>query len=55
MFDVKSLDGHLLPTRWVMTTVDKPGNSTIITLEEIDFDAKLPDRVFTQQYLRNPR
>lgn len=55
MFDVKTLDGHLLPTRWVMTTVDKPGNSTVITLDEIDFDAKLPDRVFTQQYLKNPR
>lgn len=55
MSDVKTMDGHLMPTRWIMTSVDKPGNATIISIDEIDFDAKLPDRVFTQQYLRNPR
>lgn len=53
--DVKTMDEHVIPTIWTMTTVDKPGNSTILTLVDIDFNAEIQDRVFSRQYLRNPR
>ncbi len=55
MSEIGEMDGHLLPTVWTMRTMDKPGHSTVIRLESMDFDADIPDRVFTRQHLRNPR
>lgn len=55
MSDVKEMDGHLIPTVWTMRTVDKPGHETVVRVEHLDFDAEIADRVFTEQYMRNPR
>jgi outer membrane lipoprotein-sorting protein len=50
-----TISGRTLPTRWTMTTTNKPGHKTIITLESIEFDPQIPARIFTRQFLRNPR
>lgn len=55
MGEVSEMDGHLLPTVWTMRTMAKPGHSTVIRLESMDFDADIPDSVFTRRHLRSPR
>jgi len=44
--DVKTLGGRRLPSRWVMTPMDKPGQRTEIVLEEIEFDVPIPPSLF---------
>ena len=40
------LGGRQLPSRWVMTPMDKPGQRTEIVLEEIEFDVPIPTALF---------
>ncbi len=51
----KVLDGILLPTHWEMKPVLKPGEKTILTLLNIDFDPvpAVPASVFTEKNLKN--
>lgn len=51
----KVLDGVLLPTRWEMKPVLKPGEKTILTLVTIDFDPvpAVPAFIFTEKNLKN--
>ena len=44
--DVKPLGGRQLPSRWIMTPMDKPGQRTEIVLEEIEFDVPIPPSLF---------
>ena len=55
MSQLKEMDGRLIPVRWTMTTTNKPGHSTVITINKILFNPQMPDRIFKLQYLRNPR
>jgi outer membrane lipoprotein-sorting protein len=55
MSEVAEMDGRGIPVLWTMRTVDKAGHETRIRVNSIDFDAEMPERIFTQQYLRNPR
>ena len=50
--DVRPVDGRNVPHFWSMEPMDKPGHSTVITLEEIQFDRKLEDSIFTQSNLK---
>ena len=45
------IDSASRPTEWAQP-IDKPGHSTVITLEEIHFDRKLADSIFTQSNLK---
>ena len=51
--DVRDVQGRPLPHVWEMTPLDKPGHSTMVTLEEAVLDQKLDDRIFTQENLRS--
>ena len=48
---VKKIDGYWTPREMEMVTV-KTGHKTVLELSEIRFDQGLPDRLFTQRYLK---
>jgi len=50
--DVKEMDGRLLPTRWKMQTVRKPGNETVVELKEVKFNRPIANKVFSLRNLR---
>ena len=53
-FDVRSLGGRVLPTRWEMRPLAKPGNVTTIVLKDAEFDRPVDEAIFTQRNLRKP-
>lgn len=55
MSDLKEMDGRLIPVTWTMTNTGKPGHSTVMHLKKIEFNPEISERIFQQQYLRNPR
>jgi outer membrane lipoprotein-sorting protein len=50
--DVRPLGGRAIPTRMEMTPLDKPGESTVVTWEEIQFDAAVDPETFTLRALQ---
>ena len=44
--DAKSLGGRVIPTRWVMTPLDKSGHQTEIIIEDIQFEVAIPEDKF---------
>lgn len=50
--EVRELDGRLLPTRWEMRPTAKPGNATVIRLQDVVFDRPLTEDIFTLRNLR---
>jgi len=52
--DLKDYDGRLLPSHLEMNTLNKPGHSTHITYETLEFDPdNIPDNVFTLRNLQS--
>lgn len=50
VFDqIAEMDGRTIPTRWTMTPLDNEGKRTVITLTNIDFNAKFSDSVFSPE------
>ena len=54
-YDLKTLDGRLLPTRWEMVPADEPGNKTVMTYDKIDFNVNLDDTFFSKQNMNRVR
>lgn len=54
-YDLKMLDGRLLPTRWEMVPADEPGKKTVMTYTDIDFNVKLDDSFFSKQNMNRVR
>ena len=52
--DVRKVGGRVLPTRWEMRPVGKPGNATTVRLLDAVFDQPVGDAVFTQRNLQKP-
>lgn len=52
--DVRSIGGRVLPTRWEMRPVAKPGNVTTIVLKDAVFDRPVDEAIFTQRNLQKP-
>jgi outer membrane lipoprotein-sorting protein len=50
--DVRKVGGRLLPTRWEMRPVAKPGNLTQMILKDAVFDQPIDDEIFTQRNLQ---
>ncbi|MBE9535648.1 MAG: outer membrane lipoprotein-sorting protein [Proteobacteria bacterium] len=50
--DVRQVGKRLLPTRWEMVPVNKPGKKTIVKLVDIEFDIALKDELFTLRNLK---
>lgn len=54
-YDVKELGGRKIATRMEMKPVDKPGNKTIFTTHQAQFDFDINDDFFSQQQLKSLR
>jgi outer membrane lipoprotein-sorting protein len=50
--DVRDVQGRPLPHRWHMETKEKPDHTTSIVLEEMVFDEKLGDEIFSLTNLK---
>jgi outer membrane lipoprotein-sorting protein len=50
--DVRQIGGRLMPTRWEMRPVAKPGNVTTIVVRQASYDIALDPDVFTQRNLQ---
>lgn len=53
--DIQMLGGRLLPRVWRMRRADIEDEYTELVYREVQFDADVSDRMFTQDSLRNPR
>jgi outer membrane lipoprotein-sorting protein len=54
-YDLKTIDGRLLPTRWEMVPAAEPGNKTVMTYKNIDFDINVDDSFFSKQNMSRVR
>ncbi|EHK0036942.1 outer membrane lipoprotein-sorting protein [Vibrio parahaemolyticus] len=54
-YDVKELGGRKIATRMEMKPVDKPGNKTIFTTHQAQFDFDISDDFFSQQQMKSLR
>ena len=54
-YDLKTLDGRLLPTRWEMVPANENGNRTVMTYTNLDFNIKLEDNFFSKQNMNRVR
>lgn len=52
-FDIKKMGGRIIPTRIELIPADKPGNKTVIKLENIEFNRPIPDQFFSQQNMKS--
>lgn len=53
--EIKPLGGRLMPSIQRITNAETPAEWTEIRLEQVRFDETMPDWLFTQSNLRNPR
>ena len=49
--DIKDFHGRSLPSKWTMYNKLKIGHSTEIKIDDMQFDAKIPDKIFSYQEL----
>ncbi|EHR0226802.1 outer membrane lipoprotein-sorting protein [Vibrio parahaemolyticus] len=54
-YDVRELGGRKIATRMEMKPVDKPGNKTIFTTHQAQFDFDINDDFFSQQQMKSLR
>lgn len=52
---VKMMDGRRIPTRFTIVPADEPGNETIMTIEDIDFNVDIQKSFFSQQNMKRVR
>ena len=51
--EVRELGGRKIPTKMTVLPVDKPGHSTVVSYQSIEFDVELSPSLFTVENLRN--
>ncbi len=49
--DIKNFHGRVMPSKWVMHNVAKKGHTTTIIVDDMHFDTKIPDKIFSYQEL----
>ena len=52
LFDIKLIDNRWYPTRIVFKDMLKKGKGTEFIIDDIDFDAEIPEHLFTKASLR---
>ncbi len=50
--DVRAIGGRTMPIRWEMRPIAKPGNVTIVTIEQALYDIPVDPDIFTQRNLQ---
>ncbi len=53
--DIKRMGGRVIPTRMELLNEKKPGNRTVLVLENVVFDRPIPRSVFTMTFLKRAR
>ena len=53
--EIKVMDGRLIPSQFELVPADKPGNKTLIKMDEIQFNKPIPDAFFSQQNMKRVR
>lgn len=51
--DIKLMGGRLIPTRVELIPADKPGNKTVVVLDQVEFNRPIPDQFFSQQNMKS--
>lgn len=54
-YDIKTMDGRLIPSRFELIPEEEKGNKTVVVLEEIFFNKPLSDGFFSQQNMKKIR
>jgi len=49
--DIKNMHGRMMPSKWTMYNVKKKDHSTTILVDDMSFDIKIPDKIFSYQEL----
>ncbi len=52
--EIKKVHTRIIPTRWEMVNVAKPGNRTVFKLIDMKFNIPLADNIFTMKNLKRP-
>jgi outer membrane lipoprotein-sorting protein len=53
--NIRQMGDRKLPSKTVMTPVDKPGNQTILEMVDVVFNKPIDDSFFSQQNMKNVR
>ena len=53
--NIKKMDDREIPTYMEIIPADNPGNKTIVTIDQIDFDVDIQDNFFSQQNMKRVR
>jgi outer membrane lipoprotein-sorting protein len=53
--DIRQMGDRKLPSKTVMTPVDKPGNHTILQMIDVEFNKPISEDFFSQQNMKNLR
>ena len=53
--DVKDFDGHVIPSKMVLTPEDEKGQKTEMIYKDIDFDVTVPESTFSLSQLERKR
>lgn len=53
--EYKTMGDRVIPTRWVMKSVSKEGNSTTVRINRMEFDVSISDEVFTLRNLQKTK
>lgn len=52
--DIRDAGGRNYPMRWKMVSVTKPGHETVLEYSDLQFDHRIPERIFTQENMKRP-
>ena len=54
-YDIKSMDGRMIPARFELIPADKEGYKTIVYMDKVLFNKPIDDSFFTQQNMKKVR
>jgi len=53
--DIKLLGNRKIPSRMEIIPADNPNQKTVVVIDKMEFNIKIEDKVFTQQYMKSIR
>ncbi len=54
-YDMKTMDGRLIPSRFELIPEEEQGNKTVVVLDDVKFNEPVPDSFFSQQNMKRVR
>lgn len=53
--DIKIVGNRKIPTKMEIIPADTPNQRTVVVIDKMEFNVKIEDKVFTQQYMKSVR